>query len=263
MSHPFSGQPPQGPQGPKYQPPQQPGTPQGPYPPHQAGHPQGPQSHAEARAHAKAAKAHAKAMRPWFKKKRFILPLALVALVAFVTALNGGNDEAPVAAVPADSSSSAPSEPAANKTKEPTKTKEPAAPAAAGIGDKVVAGDWDFTVTKFKCGTKKIGSEYANQKAQGQFCLMNVSVKNNGKEAETLDGSNQKLLDAEGREFSSDGTASIYADPDSNLFLEQINPGNTKKGLVVFDVPTDAKPVQAVLAGGLLGGDTATVELKG
>lgn len=48
----------------------------------------------EANADAKAAKARAKAMRPWWKKKRFILPLAFVILIAIiaVTTGNSGDD---------------------------------------------------------------------------------------------------------------------------------------------------------------------------
>lgn len=45
----------------------------------------------EVQAEAKAAKARAKAMRPWWKKKRVILPLGLVALIA-IAAIAGGGD---------------------------------------------------------------------------------------------------------------------------------------------------------------------------
>lgn len=43
-----------------------------------------------ANAEAKAAKAKAKALRPWFKKKRIIVPIALVAIIGISTAANGG-----------------------------------------------------------------------------------------------------------------------------------------------------------------------------
>lgn len=45
------------------------------------------------KAAAAAAKAYAKAQRPWFKKKRFILPLIVVAAVALASAGAGGGDE--------------------------------------------------------------------------------------------------------------------------------------------------------------------------
>lgn len=47
----------------------------------------------EAKAQAKAEKAHNKAMRPWFKKKRFIIPLGVVLLIVIIAATGGGTDE--------------------------------------------------------------------------------------------------------------------------------------------------------------------------
>lgn len=47
----------------------------------------------EANADAKAAKARAKALRPWYKKKRFILPLILVAIIGVSVAAGGGDDD--------------------------------------------------------------------------------------------------------------------------------------------------------------------------
>lgn len=59
-----------------------------------------------AKADAAAAKAKAKAMRPWFQKKRFIVPIALVAIIGISTATNsGGSDPTPM------QSSVTPSEP--------------------------------------------------------------------------------------------------------------------------------------------------------
>ena len=56
----------------------------------------------DAKAEAKAAKARAKAMRPFYAKKRFIIPAALVALIVVVALASGGggegNDSQPVAA---------------------------------------------------------------------------------------------------------------------------------------------------------------------
>lgn len=45
----------------------------------------------EARADAMAEKARAKAMRPWYKKKRFIIPIALVVLIVIASAAGGGD----------------------------------------------------------------------------------------------------------------------------------------------------------------------------
>ncbi len=52
-----------------------------------------PPDHRSAKAEAKAAKAHAKAMRPWYKKKRLMIPLALVALIVVIAIASGGSGD--------------------------------------------------------------------------------------------------------------------------------------------------------------------------
>lgn len=60
-----------------------------------------------AKAEAKAAMARAKALRPWFKKKRFIAPLALLLIIGISIGAGGGN-KAPTSN---DSNNSATAEP--------------------------------------------------------------------------------------------------------------------------------------------------------
>lgn len=40
-----------------------------------------------------AAKARAKALRPWYRKKRFVLPLGLVVIIVLASLASGGNDD--------------------------------------------------------------------------------------------------------------------------------------------------------------------------
>jgi hypothetical protein len=54
---------------------------------------QGPPVRTNPKADAKAAKAYAKAMRPWYKKKRFLLPLGLVLLVVAVSLGSSGSGD--------------------------------------------------------------------------------------------------------------------------------------------------------------------------
>ncbi len=68
-----------------------------------------PNSAKESKADAKAEKARAKAMRPWFKKKRFILPLAVVAVIVLSTALRGGNSGGSTASSNDSTNNSSPS----------------------------------------------------------------------------------------------------------------------------------------------------------
>ncbi|PJI94579.1 DUF4352 domain-containing protein [Luteimicrobium subarcticum] len=124
-----------------------------------------------------------------------------------------------------------------------------------GVGDKVRDGKFEFTVTKVETGVKKVGTKYLNEKAQGEFVLVHMKVENIGDEAQTLDDTAQELTDSKGRTFDADSTADIYLD-DANSFYEDINPGNSVKGVVVYDVPkgTDLSTItlhDSVFSGGV------------
>ncbi|PWU48052.1 DUF4352 domain-containing protein [Micromonospora globispora] len=114
-------------------------------------------------------------------------------------------------------------------------------PKTAKIGQPARDGKFEFTVKSSKCGVAKVGTSMIGDKAQGQFCLITVNVKNIGKEAQTLDGSSQKALAADGTEYSSDSEAGLYANKDGSTFFEDINPGNQVTGVFVFDIPKNVK----------------------
>ena len=84
-----------------------------------------------AKAEAAAAKAYAKAQRPWFKKKRFILPLAFVAIM-IVAGVSGGGDDTKTVATDTGSdpsaSVSAPADEAAEESSAPVVDDESVEP---------------------------------------------------------------------------------------------------------------------------------------
>jgi hypothetical protein len=199
--------------------------------PHQAG----PADHREAKAQAKAARAYAKATRPWFKKKRFMIPALAVLLIAAMSAISGGggDDTDTTTTSVTDTAAGGQDDNGASEEQPAAEEKLP------GLGDKVRDGKFLFTVTKVQSGVRQIGGDTFGVKAQGQFVLVHMSVKNIGDEAQTLLGDNQKLFIG-GKEYSADTEAGIYLD-ESKSFIEEINPGNKLKGVVVFDVPKSAK----------------------
>jgi hypothetical protein len=181
-----------------------------------------------ANAEAKAAKAKAKALRPWFKKKRFIAPLALVLIIGISTVANGGSN-APT---------STGNESNTNSNGDESNTT----PAMPGIGEAAVDGKFSFTVKSVECGIASVGDEYLNKEAQGQFCKVALTIENVGNEPQTMFSDNQKLFDSEDREFSPDSTAMIYMKDGSDAWLKEINPGNSLEGNLLFDLPVDATP---------------------
>ncbi|MGS2619529.1 DUF4352 domain-containing protein [Micromonospora sp. LZ34] len=111
----------------------------------------------------------------------------------------------------------------------------------AKIGQPARDGKFEFTVKSAKCGVAKVGTSMLGDKAQGQFCLITINVKNIGKEPQTLDGSSQKAYTADGTEYSSDTEAGLYANKEQSTFFEEINPGNQVTGVFVFDIPKNVK----------------------
>jgi len=174
--------------------------------------------------------------KSWFLRHKILTGLGLLILLGIIiSAANSGKSSTPTVSAASSSSSSAPV--AAPKSTAPA---APPAP-APGLNAPVKDGKFEFTVSKVDCGKSQVGSNSLVKKAQGQFCLVSLSVKNIGNESQLLDASSQKAMDAQGRKFSADGTAGIYLGDEGNTFLNQINPGNAVQGQVVFDIPKDAK----------------------
>ncbi|MDG4791846.1 DUF4352 domain-containing protein [Micromonospora sp. WMMD1102] len=147
-----------------------------------------------------------------------------------------------------------PSSPAQVNPK-PSKTPDLPLPTKAktfGIGDKVRGGDFEFTVHKVKCGISRVGNDFLNVKAQGSYCQITVTAKNVTKKAHLFHAdSTLTAQDRAGREYSPDGQAGIYGNQDAQGFLDEINPGNSVRANVYFDVPNGTKLKSVTFSAGL------------
>lgn len=197
-----------------------------------------------------------RAPRPWFKKKRVLIPSGLLALAILGSALSGEDTETMAASAQssptASTSAAAPSpRPTALTAAEPAASAataavakpapKPAAKPASQLGKAVRDGKFEFTVRSVKCGISVVGDNpYIQEKAQGQFCAVQLSVENIGDEPQSMFADNQYAFDTKGRKFSANSMASM-ADESSQVLWEEINPGNTVKGKVYFDLPKGAK----------------------
>lgn len=132
---------------------------------------------------------------------------------------------------------------------------------AAGIGDPVRDGKFQFTITKVT-HAKRVGNRYLGQAAQGEYTILHITVTNIGNVAQNLDDSAQFVFDARGRKFSADSTADIYINGSSNsVFFNQINPGNTVRGKIAFDLSKGDTAVKAELHDSVFSGGV-TVSLR-
>lgn len=117
----------------------------------------------------------------------------------------------------------------------------------AGIGTPVRDGKFQFTITKIGHAAR-VGPSLLGMKAQGRFTILYVTVTNIGNQSQTLDDSAQYVYDAKGRKFSANSEADVFINGSSNsVFLNDINPGNTVHGKIVFDLPKGDRAVTAEL----------------
>jgi Domain of unknown function (DUF4352) len=117
----------------------------------------------------------------------------------------------------------------------------------AGIGTPVRDGKFEFVVTSVTYA-KSVGDQYVGKTAQGRFALLHLKVTNIGNQSQLLSDSAQYVYDSSGRKYSADTSAGIYANSSQNsVFLNEINPGNTVRGVIAFDMPQGVKAVRAEL----------------
>jgi hypothetical protein len=124
----------------------------------------------------------------------------------------------------------------------------------AKLGEPARDGKFEFTVKSVDCGKTRVGDTYFGKDAQGEFCFVNVTIKNIGNEAQSLFADNQYVYDAAGKRYSADSEASIYSSSQVSTWYDEINPGNSVSGAVIFDVPKGTKLTSAELHDSALSG---------
>lgn len=183
-----------------------------------------------AKAQAKAEKAYWAARRPWFKKKRFIL-LAVIALIIIIAiASNSGGS---------GSTSGGASSSGAK---------------AVGLNQPVKDGKFQFTVTGIDCSKNTIGVDPVSTKANGTFCIVSMTVQNIGNQAQTLDATSQYGYDAQGKKYSTDTKSEFYLPNAGGALFNQLNPGSSVTGQIVYDVPAGTKLTKLELHDSVLSG---------
>jgi hypothetical protein len=115
---------------------------------------------------------------------------------------------------------------------------EEASERAVPIGRPVNAGNLTWTVTSVQEATEL---KTFGERKTGNFVIVDLTVKNNGDEAITVDSESLALLDQQGRTHETDPDASLYVPSRLDLFLQQVNPGVTQEARVIFNIAPDAR----------------------
>jgi hypothetical protein len=136
--------------------------------------------------------------------------------------------------------------------------------AAVAIGEPATAGDIQWTVT----GAERVGeliregpTPKLTKTEQGSFVTVDFDFTNNGDSSASLSGNSLTLIDSEGRESRHKSDASAYIPEERKVLLESVNPGITRQGRVIFEVPPDSSGFQLQLGDTRAFGNETSVDL--
>jgi hypothetical protein len=110
-----------------------------------------------------------------------------------------------------------------------------------GVGDPVRDGKFEFVVSQVDCSRSRFGIEQLERIADGRFCLVTVSVRNIGGDTRYFVGRAQEAIDLDGTAHVNDEITAVYANRDTDTFLEKLDPGEKTTVTLVFDVPKATK----------------------
>jgi hypothetical protein len=113
-----------------------------------------------------------------------------------------------------------------------------------GLNQPARDGDLEFRVRSVDCGVSRIGDPMVSQNAVGQFCVVQLDVRNVGRKPVTFADTLQRAYGPGGEQFVADPSAGILANADQQDFLTEINPGNQATGAVVYDIPRNSRIVR-------------------
>lgn len=183
---------------------------------------------------------------------------ALIVLIIVVAVLSGDEDTTTAETEGTEAAETETEETEAAETDQEPEESMPV------LGETVQVGDVAWTALEVSTtDVLTADNEFTEDAAtSGQFVQVRVRIENTGNEAKTADDSVIQLLDSEGREFKSYTESYSYIPDDELIFLESINPGMGKDGMVIFEVPADASGFQLKVGDlDMFGGEEAVIDL--
>ncbi|MGJ9414140.1 DUF4352 domain-containing protein [Aeromicrobium sp. CF4.19] len=191
-----------------------------------------------------------KAKRPWYKKKRIIIPVVLVVLAVGGAAMGGSGDTS-------GGSAGGGSE-GGGSEEETVGAKD----APIAIGETVELEGTSYTVESAEA-TKTVGSEFFEETAGGTYVVVELTIQNLKDDTRTFSDTAATLVGGNDKSYStdSDGTFAAIGDDGEPLIFEDMQPDVAKTGLLVYDLPEDAAAGSLLEVSDLFGGGEAYIDL--
>lgn len=185
-----------------------------------------------------------------------------VIVIIIIIAATSGNDNEPKQATTKQEDQAVVGE---NKEeeKEEVVEKEP----IYNIGDSFKTGDLGVTILEVeeKKEFKSDNEFIENVTTDGKFIAVTATLTNNDTKPRTFSSMQFNIIDNQGRKFDTYTDAKLMMIlGDKDIFLEECNPGMSRTGIFVFEVPEDVNEYSLkVYSGvGFEAKTSATVKLK-
>ena len=130
---------------------------------------------------------------------------------------------------------------------EPAENDEQESSSTYGLGDAVQVGDASWVITSARKANELADPFGVRPAKQGTFIIADFQFTNEGNESKTLHQRALQLVDSSGRTSDPDTDTFMYIPQERNIFLEQVNPGVTQEGQVIFTVASDASGLTLAL----------------
>lgn len=159
---------------------------------------------------------------------------------------------------PAEEEPAAEEEPVEEVEQEPAAEEDEEAPAAIGEPVTIDEVQWVIDGAEF---TNQLQDDFG-QVETGNFIVVDFTFSNNGSEAVNLRADVLTLLDNENRQNSPDTDRLFFVPAERNIIFEQINPGVSQEGTVIYTVAEGASDFTLQIESlGFFSSDTASVDL--
>jgi hypothetical protein len=119
----------------------------------------------------------------------------------------------------------------------PTPTPSPTPPPPPGVGDVVQDGAIEFVVIEVSCGHETVGQGIFTARARGQYCIVDVGLRNVGEVPALVRDVHQYVQATDGSRHAADSWATGLASGGAQLWLNLVVPGQSVRGSLAFDLP--------------------------
>lgn len=103
------------------------------------------------------------------------------------------------------------------------------------VGETFQVGELSYTVNDVSTRQVVGTNPYLQEEADGEFVLVDIEITNEGQESTRISNSHLTLVDSQDRTYSVDSDA--FAAVENSFTFEQLDPGLSKSGTLVYDTP--------------------------